>query len=116
MAFIPLTCSDLHASNILLRIPDSYLINSEKLLACYGDPTSETIMRMDAKPLTEHALESVFYPAKFSFPGEFDGSIMTADFGSSFGSSLDGGNSKFNVYTSTAGPERLLGGGFWSSF
>jgi serine/threonine protein kinase len=112
MFFVSLICSDLHASNILLRIPESYLKNPEKLLACYGDPTSETIMRMDGKPLTEHSPESVFYPAKFSFPGNFDGSIVIADFGSTFRSSLDRGNSKFNVYSPTTAPERLLGGNF----
>ncbi|KAH8648317.1 kinase-like domain-containing protein [Tricladium varicosporioides] len=100
---------DLHTSNILLRLPDSYLKNQEDLLACIGSPVSEPVMRMDGKPITEHAPELVFLPAKFSFPGHFDGSIVIADFGSTFKTSDDEGNARFSVYAPTAAPERLLG-------
>lgn len=67
---------------------------------------------MDGKPITEHAPESVILPANFSFPGTFDGSVIIADFGSTFKSQSKGGNANFSVYTPTAAPERLLGEGF----
>jgi serine/threonine protein kinase len=107
--FVALTCLDLHTLNILHRLPDSYLKNNEDLRAYFGGPVLEPVMRMNGKPITEHAPESVVLPAKFSFPGNFDGSIIIADFGSTFKSPNDGGNAKFSVYAPNPAPERLLG-------
>jgi serine/threonine protein kinase len=90
-------------------LPDTYLKNNEDILACFGGPVLEPVMRMNGKPNTEHALESVVLPAKFSFPGNFDGSIIIADFGSTFKSPNDGCNAKSSVYSPNAAPERLLG-------
>jgi serine/threonine-protein kinase SRPK3 len=107
--FVALTCVDLHTSNILHRLPDTYLKNNEDLLAYFGGTVLEPVMRMDGTPNTEHAPESVVLPAKFSFPGNFDGSIIIADFGSTFKSPNDGCNAKSSVYSPNAATERLLG-------
>jgi serine/threonine protein kinase len=90
-------------------LPDTYLKNNEDLLAYFGGLVLEPVMRMDGKSNTEHAPESVVLPTSFSFPGYFDGSIIIADFGSTFKSPNGGGNAKFSVYSPNPAPERLLG-------
>lgn len=71
-------------------------------------------MRPDGKNVPSYAPQSVVFPAPFSFPGKFDGSILIGGFGCTFKSPkhMDQGVSKFNVYAPTAAPERLLRGDY----